>query len=262
MQNTNLMQAQADLMTRRPQRNGSQPQPIAAVIASRKTAFALPDIPEADNTDAVGSLARLTDLDTSWHPLVATAVGAARDWQRRRLGQIAAGEKPNASLVLVSSPVPGDINRTGYGCGKTHIARACLWSISHVMDGIPIAPAGKFLMAGDIINRLDGENHASNEIGGAEIVVVDDAGSAEGMIPFIRQDDHIQALERHARYFKLVEYCYSSGISLIITSNSTLDELAAHVGGRAWSRLLQMAPAGYMVNLSGVPDYRRKAGGR
>ena len=262
MQNTTLMQAQADLMTRRPQRNGNQPQPIAAVLREAITAVPLPDCPVPDNTVPNASLARLADLDTSWHPLVATAVGSARSWQQRRHGQIAAGEKPNASLVLVSTAVPGDINRTGYGCGKTHIARACLWSISYVMDGEPIAPAGKFFMAGDIINRLDGETNASNEVDGAEIVVVDDAGSSEGMIPFVRQDDRTQAVERHARYFKLVDYCYSAGVSLIITSNTTLDELAAHVGGRAWSRLLQMAPAGYMVNLSGVPDYRRKAGGR
>lgn len=257
MQN-NLMQAQADLMTRRPKHN-SQPQPLAGMVEKALTAVPLPDdTPTAYNG---AEPPRLGDLDLSWHPLVATAVGAARNWQQRRRAQIAAGQKPTASLVLLSTPVPGDIDRTGYGCGKTHIARACLWSISYIVDGLAIAPAGKFFMAGDIINRLDGETHASNEISGAKIVVIDDVG-AEGLIPYIRQDEKTQAAEREARYFKLVDYCYSAGVSLIITGNLSLDALADRIGGRAWSRLLQMAPAGCMVNLSGVPDYRRRAGGR
>lgn len=256
--NQQLANAQADLLARRPKQNSRLPAPIAAILTQAASPATPSDIAPVA---AAAAPALLADLDPDWHPLVEVAVQAARAWQNRRRAQIAAGRKPNASLVLLSTAVPGDITRTGYGCGKTHIARACLWSVAYVMDGQPIAPAGKFFVAGDIINRLDGETHASNEVADASIVVVDDVG-AEGFIPFVSQDEYKQALERHARYFKLVDYCYSSGVSLIITGNLSLDALAAHVGGRTWSRLLQMAPAGFMVNLSGVPDYRRKAGGR
>lgn len=259
---SDLLAAQADLLTRRPRKDGSgaaQPRPVAEIVAR---AISTPQPPPEAALPADVAPARLDDLDLSWHPLVGTAVAAARSWQQRRRQQAAAGQKTNASLILVSTAVPGDINRSGYGCGKTHVARACLWSIAYVIDGEPVAPAGKFFMAGDIINRLDGETHASNELAGAPVVVVDDAGDTEGLIPFVRQDDRSQALERQARYFKLIDYCYSAGVSLIITGNLTLDALASHVGGRAWSRLLEMAPAGQMVDLTGVPDYRRQTGGR
>ena len=39
-------------------------------------------------------------------------------------------------------------------------------------------------------------------------------------------------------------------------------DLARHVGRRAWSRLMQMCPRGYIVSLWSVPDYRRRLGGR
>ena len=39
-------------------------------------------------------------------------------------------------------------------------------------------------------------------------------------------------------------------------------DLARHVGPRAWSRLMQMCPRGYIVSLWSVPDYRRRLGGR
>lgn len=256
MQSQALHNAQAELAARRPKRNN--PAPVAAIIPA---AIGAP--PTADEADAPanGSPAVLSDLDLNWHPMVAVAAQAARAWQHRRRAQQAAGQKVNASLVLISTAVPGDVNRTGYGCGKTHIARACLWSSHYAIDGQPVAPAGRFFMAADIINRLDGETHPSGELADTEIVVVDDVG-AEGFLPYIGQDEHKQSLERTARYFKLLDYCWASGKSLIVTGNLSLDQLAAHIGGRAWSRLMQMAPAGFMIDLSGVPDYRRKAGGR
>lgn len=257
-----LLNAQAELMTRRPRRNGPSavgPLPMAEIIGR---AVSAPQPPQEVEVHPDAAPARLDELDLSWHSMVATAVAAARTWQQRRRQQAVAGQKQNASLILVSTAVAGDVNRSGYGCGKTHIARACLWSIAYVIDGQPIAPAGKFFMAGDLVNRLDGETHASAEIADAEIVVIDDAGDTEGLIPFVRQDERTQIVERQARYFKLIDYCYAAGVSLIITGNLTLDALARHVGGRAWSRLLEMAPAGQMIDLTGVPDYRRKAGGR
>jgi len=258
MQTQQLINAQADLMHRRPNRNGRQPQPLAAILPQ-----AVQAPPEADEfaPERTVPMARLDELDADWHPLVGTAVTAARAWQQRRRQQAASGEKTHASLILVAAAVPGDIQRTGYGCGKTHVARACLWSIAYLTDGHPIAPAGKFFLAESLINRLDGEVPIQAILNDAPIVVVDDVG-AEGVIPFIRQDDASQAGERQARYFKLVDYCLSAGISLIITGNLVIPALARHVGGRAWSRLMLMAPVGSMVDMTGVPDYRRQAGGR
>lgn len=258
MQTQELVNAQAALMRRRPHRNGSQPQPLAAILPQATQAP-----PETDEfaPERTVPMARLDELDTNWHPLVGTAVSAARAWQQHRRQQAANGEPPNASLILVATAVPGDIQRTGYGCGKTHVARACLWSIAYMVDGHPLAPAGKFFLAESLINRLDGEVPIQAILNDAPIVVVDDVG-AEGVIPFVKQDDKSQTEERQARYFKLVDHCLNRGVSLILTGNLSIHDLARHVGGRAWSRLLQMAPAGSMVDMTGVPDYRRQVGGR
>ena len=94
-------------------------------------------------------------------------------------------------------------------------------------------------------------------------MLIDDVGT-EGALEFVAE--RRQEAEMHARYFKAIDYCYQQGIGVLMTSNLPLTGngkvLADHIGGRAWSRLLEMAPAGLMVDMSGVPDYRRKAGGR
>lgn len=222
--------------------------------------------PTAPNT---AERVTLSQLDAGHHPLVDTAVKAAYRWLDRKRGY------PAASLVLVASQVKrpdgtADINRTGYGCGKTHIARAIMWAQYIAReDGVPVAPCGRFFMARDLIELLRGNSPAElvprpsivdgSIVGGAHAVVIDDVGT-EGVLQFISKE--AQTAELHARYFEVVNYCYTAGISVIITANMTLDQLATHLGGRCWSRLLEMAPAGFMIDLTGVPDYRRKGSGR
>lgn len=213
----------------------------------------------------------LDQLDTGHHPMVAKAVMAARAWASRKIGGM-----ESASLVLVASPVrlangSPDPDRTGYGCGKTHVAKAVMWSsYYHLDDGEPIAPVGKFFVAKDILDLLAGENTMVDlvpagtdtihgRIGGTPVVVIDDVG-AEGVLPYVARE--LQEHELRSRYFEIFNYLYECKISAVVTANLTLDELAAHVGGRAWSRLLEMAPTGFMIDLTGVPDYRRIQGGR
>ena len=193
------------------------------------------------------------------HHRVQVAIDAARAWQQRRREQADAGLPTRSSLVLVAAAGSDPLKQTGYGCGKTHIARACLWTIAHLIDGEPVAPVGRFFTADQLIQRLDAGTPASAEIGHAPIIVIDDVGT-EQQIPYVpsaRQDD-----ERRSRYFKAIDYCYTEGISVLITGNMRLNDLQAHMGGRAWSRLLEMAPTGQMVDMTGVPDYRRREGGR
>lgn len=206
----------------------------------------------------------LSELDITHHPKVAQAVQTARDWYLLRQQQKTTKQPVRASMVLLATQVnkkdgTTDLDRTGYGCGKTHIARACLWTECLVMDGEPIAPIGKFFLAMDIIGRLDGETPAAVEIAPAPIIVLDDVGT-EGAIQFVGKE--LQVSERHARYFKIFDYCYQAGVSVVVTANLTIDGLMATIGGRAYSRLLQMAPSGFILDMTGVPDYRRKAGGR
>lgn len=90
-------------------------------------------------------------------------------------------------------------------------------------------------------------------------MVIDDVG-AEGVLEFVGKEH--QVVERQARYFRFIDHCYANDIPGVITTNLPLAELAAHLGRRAWDRLMQMAPAGQMVDMSGVPSWRVKAGGR
>ena len=204
--------------------------------------------------------ATLAELDTS-NELVAFAVQQARAWAKRKRGGYL-----DASMIL-SGP---------YGTGKTHIAKAILWSMRDTPDEYPNAavPAGRFYLANDLLLRLSPTRdkatgvlnmpRPSALIGTAPIVVIDDVGGQQ-IIPYVAKED--QEYERHARYFLFVDKCYSEQVSLIITTNLSIVELqdsqfAKHIGGRAFDRLQEMAPVGFMVGLDDVPSWRQKVGGR
>lgn len=198
--------------------------------------------------------AALADLDTSVHPLMQRAVDMVHGWKRRK----EAGYT-DASLVL-AGPV---------GTGKTHIARAVLWSIAYTTDdGRPVAPAGRFYHATDLLMAMNPTRGSSGMtevprpstfIGNAPILVIDDVGT-EQRIPFIAAD--VYEDEIHARYFRVLDYCYQFSISVVVTTNLSLGELGLRMGRRAWDRLSQMAPKGFMIDLSGVPSWRQRASGR
>jgi hypothetical protein len=191
------------------------------------------------------------------HPRLRDAVQAAKAWAARKRDGY-----EDASLVLVGPN----------GTGKTHIARAILWSICYTVDGAQVAPVGKFFVGRVVMELLaDGERVSAliptgvrygDASGKCPIVVLDDVGS-EGNLAYVGAGN--QELEIQARYFSVINHCYENKISLIITGSNNcgnLKAMAAYLGPRSWDRLNQMAPAGFMVDLSGAPSYRIAAGGR
>ena len=250
----NLDYAQQELQRRRKQLPERQPVQIDEIAKLFKQPKALKGSDETKQSYAVKprQITRLDDLDTS-HPLVNRAVNKAREWAERKRSGV-----DDASYVLCG-PV---------GTGKTHIARSILWSIRYDLgDGTPIAPAGKFFHASDLIlgmsptkndNGLSESPRPIQFIGNVPILVIDDVGS-EQKIPFIGKDD--QLAEMQARYFSVINYCYHR-LSLIITSNLEPHELEAHLGPRSWDRLSEMAPAGFIGSLKSVPSWRQKQSGR
>lgn len=212
-------------------------------------------IPDAEQqrSKRVVPQAKLGDLQVE-DGILAGAVEMVYAWRdRKRDGY------EDASMILVGP----------YGTGKTHIARAVLWSIAYTTeDGQAVAPAGRFFIASDLMMMLSptqGEfggsvvARPSEFIGNAPIVVIDDVGS-EQSIPFVKADD--QKMEIQARYFRVIDYCYQWKISMVITSNLSVTQLQAHLGGRNWDRLQEMAPKGFIYDLTGVKSWRAMASGR
>jgi DNA replication protein DnaC len=245
----------------RTQTTGTRPRPISQLVNGAQTAP--PTANEIDRQPAharPGERVRLDQLDTG-HPRIAAAVQMARDWGKRKQEGFS-----EASLVLCGSN----------GCGKTHIAMSVLWAMCYTLDdGTAVSPVGRYFLSNDLLSAL---GSAPNEygysqmvrvtdvIGNAPVVVIDDIGS-EQQIPFIGKEPELQTAEREARLFRVIDYCYIYKISLVLVSNKPLADLKKILGPRSWSRLQEMAPAGFMMELweadgRDLPDWRVKAGGR
>lgn len=240
---------------------------VAELIKSKpSTAVFLPPI---RTKQRIAKRITLGQLDETIHPLVKTACNAARKWASLKK---AGNDGVSLIIVAIQSDIGGRC--TGYGCGKTHIAKSILWSIYYSLqdDDTPIAPYGRFFEAKDIINQLGATSSPNNKSAASShnnitklipstcpIVVIDDVGT-EGVLKFVAKE--YQETELHSRYFTIINYCYAREISVVITANMSINNLREHVGGRAWSRLEEMASKDLIVDMTGVPDQRPSRGGR
>lgn len=210
------------------------------------------------------------------HPDMRTAVAVVRRWgaafnQTRRAMNDATDESAaRPPSLILSGP---------NGVGKTHIARAIQWSmVDTVLDeegrAIPdmAAPACRWYAAADLLGSLgesrDGDGYTysgrpGQMAGSAPFVIIDDV-AAELTIPFVA---HVaQEREIQMRYHLFFDWCLGNRVPVVLTTNLAAtgpeSDLARHVGPRAWSRLMEMVPRGFIVSLWNVPDYRLIAGGR
>jgi len=203
---------------------------------------------------------KLDSLDASVHPKVDLAIKAARQWWALRKEQKSNRELVTASLLLVATP-QNDIV-TGKGAGKSHIAKACLWTDFLAVNGKPVSPSGRFFSAEWLIEIMHNERKRFSDFTQVEagsIVVIDDIGT-EKKLEYVSAADQEEQINN--LYFQIFEYAINAGISIIATSNLSIDGVAKRIGQRAFSRFMQMAPQGLMVDMTGVPDYRRKDSGR
>ena len=220
-------------------------------------------------------------IEYSEQALLHQAVELAKQWLST------AQERPGQSFVITSGAVGakemqvhegeqwrpiGAHHFSGFGNGKTTIAEALFYGrgimtlneVERVQE-LCIYPAGKLRSAREWMLMQSEPEFSfdkflySEQLGKPRVILIDDVGR-EGSLPFIRSTE--QAPEIRTRYYDLINYCYRQKLSVILTSNYRLDELATFLGGATWSRLLEMVPEGYMIDITGVRDYRPIAGGR
>lgn len=219
----------------------------------------------------------LDDFQTT-HPDVPAIVAGVRRWGAAYRHALAAQARPDATAA--DCRPPSLILSGPNGTGKTAIANVIRWRVLTVValdsDGnkLPdsVSPGGRWFAAADLLSKLghesdsDGYRHTARPgqlAGGSPFVIIDDVG-AELTIPYVAQE--AQEIERHHRYHLFLDWCYGNNVPVVLTTNLTAfgddSALARHLGPRAWSRLMQMCPAGYVFSLWNVPDYRKLAGGR
>ncbi len=185
-----------------------------------------------------------------------------REWRNK------VRDKPGLSMMLLSNQV---------GIGKTHIARAVVSSFSAIigdlqfLDGEPqfgLEKRARLYTARELIAYLGGDE--SRDLWqivprSVECLVIDDLGR-EGYLDFVQANQ--QAAEKQARYFHLINHLYQRmqndryPVAIFITTN--LDEAGCKslLGDAVWSRILEMCPRGYIVQVGGLDDYRMVKSGR
>lgn len=206
---------------------------------------------------------RYDHLDETEAAKLQAAVEVARRFSR------SLRDNPGVSMLLIASKPTTDNGHvlasdcTGYGCGKTMIAQIVHYTNSQIQyspaapGDLYIRPRGQYLEARQamaLFDKYDFDLRAAfSEFG--NLVVVDDVGR-EGALRWEKRDPEFQLQEKRDRYYSLVDYCYDQKVSLIMTSNMKSTDLGEFLGGATWSRLLQMAPPEYRLNLTGIRDMR------
>lgn len=203
-----------------------------------------------------------------------------RGWRER------VGDGENLS-VLLSSPTSGT--------GKTHMAGWAAYSFCEVLapayepsmwDGTDvfdeekgeavIVPTTLTLTDQELLDmqndanwrtkmrviRTDDPTKPIRHWNMPKLIVVDDIGQA-GLINKVKQDPAIQEGERKSRYFRFVDWAYTAGIPLFITTNLAIDYLKhEYFNTYTWTRLDEMTRDGHMYGMTEVPPYRQEISGR
>ena len=197
-------------------------------------------------------------FDRAVHPAAGAASDAVREWT------YAAARGLGRGLVLWSEPHTGPGGETfGYGCGKTHLARAaftylrqCVWTdpdtgLSRRWRVTFLNIVDFYAQLRDLYAKGQPEFPLFNDWASGH-VILDDLGKEH-----VTTDSRPWAREK---FYRLIDRIYESR-ALLLTSNLTPEQIETHLGGAAWSRLVGLCGERGFVNMSALPDYRlRRAG--
>lgn len=178
------------------------------------------------------------DFDTAVHPVAAAACAAVRQW----VYDVSAG-RPRG-LVLWS---------TGFGCGKTTLARMAAQTLGVMRDHTGQAQQVTFMTAPDFFAHIR-ECYSTDtpvtqflDRWGRGHFVLDDWGKQ-----YVRTESSAWQVEQ---FFRLIERL-NERRGFLMTSNLGPADIAAMIEGASWSRLLGMCGEAGFIDMSALPDYR------
>lgn len=191
-------------------------------------------------------------------------IAVEEDVNGRKIQELQAAPADDPALVYVSNQMGKTIDEA-----RQELINAYREQANQFPPRTQTIYTGRFFTSADLMEKLaggrDDNGHKIDERAGAiigeesEVVVIDDIGR-EGVLPYVSKD--VQTAEMQNRYYRVIDFCYrrfKNGKpcpSLILTSNMRVDELKQFLGGANWTRLEEMAPEGYIHDLTGVRNYR------
>ena len=193
----------------------------------------------------IDSVVELDPFDTynaSVHPDAANALRVVKDWTR-----YAYRGQPRG-LLLWSQ---------GYGCGKSHLARCAYlalsaipqkteWGIKHRSAQI-IRATDFFTAITDCYAKDEPIKPYLNELLRNAALIVDD----------YKTDGYKNIEWTQEQFFKLLDRLCESK-PLLITTNLNPEQFQVAIGGRNWSRFYGMTGDKGIINMSKIPDYRKR----
>lgn len=167
--------------------------------------------------------------------------------------------EPSQSLILASPGI--------YGVGKTHLACALVTKLLYdsekvrVINGsvrrlpCPVFITNEAKMMARIrktFNRHDDEDYETEEdvyraVTSPNLLIIDDVGKVRP-----RDLSFLQGV-----YYRIIDDRYTEEKAVILTTNLSLDELEAHIGGACADRMREMCGKAGIIVMSGQ-SYRRQ----
>lgn len=178
------------------------------------------------------------------------AIQAAWRWVR----QTALGQVSGLYLYSTKPDKPRD-NVTGYGCGKTHLAGAAI----QLLQGAGVKAV--YITADALIDKIKRTYHKDSLTHEMDLIrewtsgplLIDDFGKE--YVKDESQDWYVNI------FFKILDRLAGTNYqrkSLLITSNISPKNLSGWIGEAATSRLIGAVGLSGFVDMSAIPDYRRK----
>jgi len=197
-----------------------------------------------------------TAFNPAIHRAASAALAAVKQWTKDAYS----GDGRGLVLWANVQGIPGGVG-WGYGNGKTLLARCAAnalyatLTISTPGGEIPDR-TGVFLTTEQFKDAImqSYDSHSTSDylrqFRQARFVIMDDFG-----VEHVRPDSLGWWQEQ---LYKLTNYAYDAHQPFLLTSNMTPDEMQARMGGKNWSRLFGMCQERGFINVSEIPDQRRK----